>query len=54
MKARDQQRFVFSAFDELSDHQLGIALLLISAVTYSTAGLFTKGVEAGSKFLLFR
>ncbi|WP_282610270.1 DMT family transporter [Pelagibius sp. Alg239-R121] len=36
-----------------SDYSIGVFLLVISAITYSTAGLFTKGVEAGSWEVIF-
>lgn len=36
-----------------SDYTTGILLLLISVVTYSTAGLFTKGVAAGAWEVIF-
>jgi drug/metabolite transporter (DMT)-like permease len=36
-----------------SEYYIGVVLLVISAITYSTAGLFTKGVEAGSWDIIF-
>ncbi len=36
-----------------SDYYLGVTLVVIAALTYSTAGLFTKGVEAGSWEVIF-
>ncbi len=36
-----------------SDYVIGVALVVIAAVTYSTAGLFTKGVEAGAWAVIF-
>jgi drug/metabolite transporter (DMT)-like permease len=36
-----------------SDYYIGAFLVVISAVTFSTAGLFTKGVEAGSWDVIF-
>ncbi|MEM7734056.1 MAG: DMT family transporter [Pseudomonadota bacterium] len=36
-----------------SDYSLGILLLLTSALTFSTAGLFTKGVVAGAWAVIF-
>lgn len=36
-----------------SDDTTGVFLLVISAITFSTAGLFTKGVEAGSWEVIF-
>ncbi len=36
-----------------SDYYTGVVLVVIAAVTYSTAGLFTKGVEAGSWEVIF-
>ena len=36
-----------------SEYYIGAVLLVISAVTFSTAGLFTKGVEAGSWEVIF-
>lgn len=36
-----------------SDYATGVALLVIAAVTYSTAGLFTKGVLAGAWAVIF-
>jgi drug/metabolite transporter (DMT)-like permease len=36
-----------------SAYYVGVILLVLSAVTYSTAGLFTKGVEAGSWDVIF-
>ncbi len=39
--------------DGLSQRGLGVALLLLSAGVFSTAGLFTKGVEAGSWAIIF-
>jgi hypothetical protein len=36
-----------------SEYYIGVILLVISAITYSTAGLFTKGVEAGSWDVIF-
>ncbi len=36
-----------------SAHNIGIFLVVISAVTFSTAGLFTKGVEAGAWEVIF-
>jgi drug/metabolite transporter (DMT)-like permease len=35
------------------EYYTGVILLMISVVTYSTAGLFTKGVEAGSWEIIF-
>lgn len=37
----------------LSDYRIGALLLVVSAVTFSTAGLFTKGVEAGPWEVIF-
>lgn len=37
----------------LSEYYIGIVLVVAAAVTYSTAGLFTKGVEAGSWDVIF-
>lgn len=39
--------------DSRSEYYRGVALVLVAAVTYSTAGLFTKGVEAGSWEVIF-
>ncbi len=36
-----------------SGYVIGVALLVTSAVTYSAAGLFTKGVEAGAWSVIF-
>ena len=36
-----------------SDYSVGVALLLASALTFSTAGLFTKGVVAGAWAVIF-
>ncbi len=36
-----------------SQYCVGVILLVLAAVTYSTAGLFTKGVEAGSWEVIF-
>ena len=36
-----------------SDYYRGVVLLLVAAATYSTAGLFTKGVSAGSWEVIF-
>jgi len=36
-----------------SDYAIGVSLLLASALTYSTAGIFTKGVEAGAWAVIF-
>ncbi len=36
-----------------SEYPVGVVLLVTAAVTYSTAGLFTKGVEAGSWDVIF-
>lgn len=36
-----------------SEYYVGVALLVTAAITYSTAGLFTKGVEAGSWEVIF-
>lgn len=36
-----------------SDYFTGVMLLVVSAITYSTAGIFTKGVEAGSWEVIF-
>ncbi len=36
-----------------SDYSLGVLLLLTSALTFSTAGLFTKGVVAGAWAVIF-
>lgn len=36
-----------------TDYALGVGLLVASAVTFSTAGLFTKGVEAGAWAVIF-
>lgn len=36
-----------------SDYVLGVTLITVSAITFSTAGLFTKGVEAGSWEVIF-
>lgn len=37
----------------LNQRGLGVALLLLSAMVFSTAGLFTKGVDAGSWSIIF-
>ncbi len=37
----------------LSEYNIGAVLVVISAITFSTAGLFTKGVEAGSWEVIF-
>ncbi|PHQ69200.1 MAG: hypothetical protein COB93_08685 [Sneathiella sp.] len=39
--------------DTLTEYYIGTFLIVISAVTFSTAGLFTKGVEAGSWEVIF-
>ncbi|MEM9765350.1 MAG: DMT family transporter [Pseudomonadota bacterium] len=36
-----------------SEYAIGMILLVASAVTYSTAGVFTKGVEAGAWTVIF-
>ena len=36
-----------------SEYYIGAVLVVISAITFSTAGLFTKGVEAGSWDVIF-
>ena len=36
-----------------SDYHTGVILLVLSAITFSTAGLFTKGVEAGAWDIIF-
>ncbi|MEM8860297.1 MAG: DMT family transporter [Chloroflexota bacterium] len=36
-----------------SDSNIGVFLVVISAVTFSSAGLFTKGVEAGAWEVIF-
>ncbi len=36
-----------------SDYATGTLLVIISAITFSTAGLFTKGVEAGAWDVIF-
>jgi len=36
-----------------SEYAIGAALVVISAITFSTAGVFTKGVEAGSWEVIF-
>ncbi len=36
-----------------SDYTTGVLLLVVSAITFSTAGLFTKGVDAGSWEVIF-
>lgn len=36
-----------------SEYYAGVILIVISAIAYSTAGLFTKGVEAGSWDVIF-
>ena len=36
-----------------SEYYIGAFLIVISAITFSTAGLFTKGVEAGSWDVIF-
>ena len=36
-----------------SEYSIGVILVVIAAITYSTAGLFTKGVEAGSWDVIF-
>ncbi|MEM1161736.1 MAG: DMT family transporter [Pseudomonadota bacterium] len=35
------------------DHAIGVMLVVIAAITYSSAGLFTKGVAAGSWEVIF-
>lgn len=35
------------------DYLLGVTLILVSAITFSTAGLFTKGVEASAWEVIF-
>ena len=34
-------------------YSIGVILLLVAALTYSTAGLFTKGVDAGAWAVIF-
>jgi drug/metabolite transporter (DMT)-like permease len=36
-----------------SEYHIGVVLVVIAAITYGTAGLFTKGVEAGSWDVIF-
>ena len=36
-----------------SEYSIGVVLVVTAAITYSTAGLFTKGVEAGSWEVIF-
>ena len=36
-----------------TDYSIGVILLIIAAVTYSTAGIFTKGVVAGAWSVIF-
>jgi drug/metabolite transporter (DMT)-like permease len=36
-----------------SEYYIGVILVVTAAITYSTAGLFTKGVEAGSWDVIF-
>lgn len=36
-----------------SEYIVGVGLVVIAALTYSTAGVFTKGVEAGSWAIIF-
>ncbi|MEM7439055.1 MAG: DMT family transporter [Pseudomonadota bacterium] len=36
-----------------SDYMIGVALVIVAAITYSTAGVFTKGVAAGSWDVIF-
>ena len=36
-----------------AEYYIGVSLVVTAAVTYSTAGLFTKGVEAGSWDVIF-
>jgi len=36
-----------------SEYYIGASLVVISAITFSTAGVFTKGVEAGSWEVIF-
>lgn len=36
-----------------SEYSIGVVLVVAAAITYSTAGLFTKGVEAGSWEVIF-
>ena len=36
-----------------SEYMVGVVLVVIAAITYSTAGLFTKGVEAGAWEVIF-
>lgn len=38
---------------DLSQYYIGVGLVVIAAVAYSTAGLFTKGVSAGSWAVIF-
>ena len=39
--------------DTRSEYLVGVILVVTAAVTYSTAGLFTKGVEAGAWDVIF-
>jgi len=39
--------------DARSDYYVGVVLVVTSAVTYSTAGVFTKGVAAGAWDVIF-
>ncbi len=39
--------------DAQSEYYIGVSLVVTAAITYSTAGLFTKGVEAGSWDVIF-
>jgi len=36
-----------------SDHSVGVLLLIASSITFSTAGIFTKGVEASAWSIIF-
>jgi drug/metabolite transporter (DMT)-like permease len=39
--------------EDIGTHRLGVILVLVSALVFSTAGIFTKGVHAGAWDIIF-
>lgn len=52
-KARNRGELTTMTLNTRSEYSIGVMLLVAAAITYSTAGIFTKGVEAGAWAVIF-
>jgi len=52
-KAQNRGELTTMTLNTRSEYSIGVILLVAAAITYSTAGIFTKGVEAGAWAVIF-